>query len=207
MAAIPTARNQSNAGLCPPRTTPGKPAEVARGASLSLDEFNDLVLNYQDAAYTFACYLTGDPDLAEDVTQKAFINAYLNIKQFRGDSFRAWLFKIIRNVAYDEFRRPSYRKDTSLEALEDDHGWESLPVETEDPLSAVETHERIDLIQRAIDRIPEPYHTILLLVDVQEMDYQEAAQAAGVPVGTVKSRLARARRFFRAALNQLTPVL
>lgn len=173
----------------------------------SLTSFNELVLAHQQAAFNFAAYLLNDPDLAEDVTQKAFINAYLNFHNFHGTSFRSWLFKIIKNASYDEFRRPSYRKNTSLDAMEDAHDRWTFADETQDPEQAVENKERSALIQRALTRVDENYRAVLILVDLQDFDYQEAAHAAGVPVGTIKSRLARARQQFRAAMDAISPAL
>ena len=168
-----------------------------------LASFNELVLTHQEAAYNFATYLLGDPELAEDVTQRAFLNAYLNLHQFHGTSFRSWLFKIIKNASYDEFRRPSYRKNTSLDALEESQERWFGPDDSQDPEKAVEMKERSAMIQRALARVDENYRTVLILVDLQGFDYQEAAQTAGVPIGTIKSRLARARHQFRAAIEAL----
>jgi RNA polymerase sigma-70 factor (ECF subfamily) len=191
----------------PHAEVPGSPpihTETTSGipeGSISLASFNELVLAHQDAAFNFACYILGDADLAEDVTQRAFINAYHNIHQFQGNSFRAWLFKIIKNACLDEFRRPSYRKNTSLEALERDAEWRQIPEDMPDPEQVVEAIECSQRIQAALTHVEEPFRTVLILVDIQEMEYREAAQVLGAPVGTVKSRLARARQQFRRAYS------
>ena len=178
-------------------------AALASG-DVSLANFNELVLAYQDAAYNFALYMTGDPDLAEDITQKAFISAYLNLDKFHGTSFRSWLFKIIKNASLDEFRSASYRRNRSMDAMQEEEEWRLLPADTAGPEQALEERERAALLQRALDRLDEPFRTILILVDIQELDYDEAAHAAGIPIGTVKSRLARARLKLRDQVQQLS---
>lgn len=201
----------SNAHRIPPISSRQEPAKASPGwvgnalpsGKISLNDFNELVLAYQDAAYNFAFYLLGDPDLAEDVTQNAFISAYKNYHQFQGSSFRSWLFKIIKNASYDEFRRPSYRKNTSLDGLEEDTGARWLHDNSTDPEDALATTEQSAFIRQALDQVEDPYRTILIMVDVQEMDYQEAARVTNIPVGTVKSRLARARQQFRKIASRL----
>lgn len=170
----------------------------------SLRSFNELVLAFQDAAYNFAYYMTGDPDMAEDITQKAFINAYLNFDKFHGPSFRSWIMKIVKNACLDEFRSASHRRNRSMDAMEEEEEWRLLPADTLDPEQAAEDHERSVLLQRALNRLDEPFRTVLVLVDIQELDYDEAAHAAAIPVGTVKSRLARARLKLREQIQALS---
>ena len=162
-----------------------------------LDAFNELVLAHQDLAYHHAYALLGDPALAEDVAQDSFIRAFQNITGFRGGSFRAWILKIVTNAAYDVLRRSKRHPMQSL-FPEDEHGEEiESPAWLADPTTSVEkvveqAEFSIDL-SRLVDELPEVYRTVLMLIDIYELDYAEATQALQVPIGTVKSRLARAR--------------
>ncbi len=167
-----------------------------------LASFNALILEYQDAAYNFACYLLGDADIAEDVTQQAFINAYLHLDTFRGEQFRSWLFKIIKNACFDELRRQKRRRSYSLDNMKTTESsepeWDHLSPRPLSPEQAIEQNEYSQQIQAALNRMDESFRTVLVLTEIQELDYQEAARVLGVPLGTVKSRLARARRQFHA---------
>jgi RNA polymerase sigma-70 factor (ECF subfamily) len=162
-----------------------------------LDAFNKLVLAHQDLAYHHAYALLGDPSLAEDVAQDSFIRAFRNIVSFRGGSFRAWILKIVTNAAYDVLRQLKRHPVQSL-FPEDEHGDEiESPAWLADPTTFVEklveqAEFSIDL-SRLVDELPEVYRSVLTLIDMYELDYAEAAQALRVPIGTVKSRLARAR--------------
>lgn len=172
-----------------------------RIAGISLADFNQLVLAHQDDAFNFAFYLMGDPDTAADIVQKSFLNAYLNIEKFHGPSFRSWLFKIIKNASIDEYRSASYRRNSSLDAIEDEEEWRNFPSGQETPEESMEKLEREQAIHRALNRLEEPFRTVLILVDIQGFDYEAAAHVAGIPVGTAKSRLSRARVKLRAEME------
>ena len=162
-----------------------------------LDAFNQLVLKYQNTAYSHAYALLGDSDAAEDAAQDGFIKAFQALPEFRGVSFRGWLLKIITNTAYDQMRR-SRRHPTQPLFPEDEHGEEiESPAWLADPAASIEEDlENKELsrdIYALLDQLPEAYRTVITLIDINELDYSEAAQALGVPMGTVKSRLARGR--------------
>jgi RNA polymerase sigma-70 factor (ECF subfamily) len=162
-----------------------------------LDSFNRLVMVYQGLVFNQAYRLVGEPDYAADAAQEAFISAFRNLSSYRGGSFRAWLLRIVTNVCYDELRRRKRRPTTSLEPL-DDVGEEVesphwMADMSDSPEEALERVELSDAIQHCLDNLPEEFRAVAVLVDVQGLDYKEAAQAIGKPVGTVKSRLARAR--------------
>lgn len=168
--------------------------QASRG---DLDAFNQLVLAHQNMAYAHAYALLGDPALAEDATQESFIKAFQAINQFRGGSFRAWLLRIVTNTAYDMLRR-SAKYPTQALIPEDENGEELDSVSwLADPSSSVqdvvEQRELSNELDRLLRELPLAYRNVILLVDVQQLDYAEAAQALNVPIGTVKSRLARAR--------------
>lgn len=179
---------------------------AARASAGDLEAFNELVLASQDMAFRHAVALLGDPDLAEDATQEGFVKAYQAIRGYRGGSFRAWLLKIITNTAYDLTRR---LKRHPAEPLfpEDDYGQEmEAPAWIADPSasveSEVESRELSELVRSSLDALPRIYREVITLVDINEMDYAEAAQALGVPIGTVRSRLARARLQMSGALTR-----
>jgi RNA polymerase sigma-70 factor (ECF subfamily) len=189
-----------------PKAHPRLLQEIDQPQKDSLSTFNTLILQHQDAAYNFAFYLLGDPDAAEDAAQQAFIKAYLHFDQFQGTNFRSWLFKILKNACIDEIRREKRRQVFSLNTLEDREKLESkaFPISGQmlTPEQAVDQKETSRRIQAALSHLEESFRTVLILVDIQGMDYQEAAQVINIPLGTLKSRLARARRQFRNVLEQ-----
>lgn len=162
-----------------------------------LDSFNRLVLAYQDLVFSQAYRLLGESNLAEDASQEAFISAYRNIHTYRGGSFKAWLLRIVTNTSYDELRRQKRRPTTPLEPLDADDEEVESPRWLADPgESPEENAERAELgraLQRCLNELPDDFRSVVVLVDVQGLDYSEASQAMGKPLGTVKSRLARAR--------------
>jgi RNA polymerase sigma-70 factor (ECF subfamily) len=179
-----------------------------------LDAFNSLVLAYQDYVYNQAYRIMGEEAAAADAVQEAFVSAFHNIRSFRGGSFRAWLFRIVTNACYDELRQRKRKPTTSLEPL-DDSGEEIespqwLADPSESPEEALVRTQLADAIQHCLQGLPEEYRTVAVLVDVQGMDYDEAAQVIRKPLGTVKSRLARARLRLRECLQgfgELLPVI
>lgn len=161
-----------------------------------LDAFNRLVLEYQDLAFNVAYRMMNDPAIAEDITQDAFISAYRKLNSFRGGSFKAWLLRIVTNASYDELRRHKRRPTTSLEPINEDDEIES-PVWLADPGESPEElaarGELANAIQNCLEKLGIDFKTVVVLVDLQGFDYTEAAATIKKPLGTVKSRLARAR--------------
>jgi RNA polymerase sigma-70 factor, ECF subfamily len=170
-----------------------------------LDSFNRLVLAYQDVVFNQAYRVMGDYQAADDASQETFISAYNNIRNFRGGSFKAWLLRIVTNACYDELRRKKRRPTTSLEPMDDSGDEIESPHWIADPGELPEeTTERVELghaIQQCLDDLPVEFRVVVTLVDIQGMDYSEAAEAIGKPLGTVKSRLARARLKLRDCLQ------
>jgi RNA polymerase sigma-70 factor, ECF subfamily len=169
-------------------------ADAARG---DLQAFNELVLIYQNMAFHHAYALLGDPAAAEDATQESFIKAFQAVGRFRGGSFRSWLFKIVTNTSYDMLRQSAHRSSQPL-FPEDEHGEEiESPAWISDPAAsvqaAVERDETTAEIYRKMEELPAVYRSVLTLIDMYEMDYEEAARVLNVPLGTIKSRLARGR--------------
>ncbi len=176
-----------------------------------LDSFNCLVVNYQDRVFNYAYRMMGEDESAADATQDAFISAFRNLRSFRGGSFRAWLFRIVTNACYDELRRRKRRPTTSLEPL-DDAGEEVespawLADSSDTPEQKIERKELEQAIQHCLDELPEEFRAVVIMVDVNGLDYIEAAVSIGKPVGTVKSRLARARGRLRDCLKGNTELL
>ena len=170
---------------------------VRRAARGDLEAFNQLVLNFQDMAYSHARALLGDPDSAEDVVQDSFIKAFQSLNGFRGGSFRGWLLRIVTNSAYDMLRRSGRRPTQPLfpegedgEEIESPAWLADLNASVQE---TVEREEESKRLYQLLDELPEVYRSVLTLIDLYELDYLEAAEALKVPIGTIKSRLARAR--------------
>jgi RNA polymerase sigma-70 factor (ECF subfamily) len=180
---------------------------VGMAARGDLEAFNQLVLHYQSLAYNYAYALLGDAAQAEDATQESFIKAFQGMNAFRGGSFRSWLLKIVTNSAYDMLRR-SHRHPTQPLIPEDENGEEvESPTWLADPAPSVETtivqNELSDDIYKVLDDIPDVFRSALTLVDLYELDYVEAAAALQIPIGTLKSRLARGRLQMKHRLKSI----
>lgn len=169
-----------------------------------VDAFNELVLVYQQQVYNLAYRILGDPASAADATQEAFISAYQNLHRFRGGSFRSYLLRIVSNGCYDELRRRKRRPTTSFEDFGEDMDEEANPFLVngrERPEEYTERQEMAHVIQAGIETLPPDQRVTLVLSDVQGLSYQEIAEATDVSLGTVKSRLARARGKLRDYLQ------
>lgn len=176
----------------------------------NLDAFNQLVLDYQDIVYNHVYHLLGDHDWAEDVTQESFIKAYQKLDDYRGGSFRAWVLRIATNASYDLFRRASRHPTQPLYPVTDDGEEVESPAWLVDPASSVEKtvqqKEDDEDLYRMLNELPLAYRSVILLVDVYEMDYAEVAEALHLPIGTVKSRLARARMQMKEKISNIKQI-
>lgn len=170
----------------------------------NLNSFNELVLKYQNRLFNIALRMLGSEACAKDAVQNAFILAYRGLARYRGGSFDFWLLRILKNVCYDELRRQKRQPICTLEPwLHDDEeietpGW--LTDTAQNPTGQVEMAELNRVIQNGLRSLPPEYRIVIILVDIDGLDYAEAARSIGVPIGTVKSRLARARLKLRAIL-------
>lgn len=183
---------------------------IAAAQRGDLAAFDQLVLRYQDMLYQHVFGILGERFIAEDIAQEAFIKAYRGMPRFRGGSFRAWLLRIATNACYDELRRQRRTVQGEDWAVNDD-GEEMEPLDSLDnPGPSLEEQVERGEVRRALEqgllRLPAEYRATAIIVDVLGFDYAEAAQSLGVPVGTVKSRLARARQGLRRYLLR-TPEL
>ena len=188
-----------------------EPALIRDAKRGDLDAFNRLVLEYQDMLYNTAYRVLGDPALAADATQEAFISAFNKLKSYRGGSFKGWLLRIVTNACYDELRRQKRRPQTPLEPLtEDDEEMETprwLADSNASPEEQLETAELDHAIQNCIESLPPEFRAVVVLTDIQGLDYSEVASALKTPLGTVKSRLARARTRLRDCLQTIRELL
>jgi len=170
-----------------------------------LEAFNLLILRYQNLLFGIALRLLNDEDAAADAVQEALISAFRRFDTFRGDSLRSWLARVVVNACYDEMRKKRRQHSVPLEQFNSD----GEEIETSywladpelDPESQFETFELESAIQKSLDKLAPIYRLMLVLVDIEGLSYEEAALAAHVPVGTVKSRLARARSQMQKSLQ------
>lgn len=182
-----------------------EPALIAAAQGGHLPAFNQIILHYQSLAYNVAYRIVGDSEMAADATQDGFVKAFQRIGQYRGGSFKAWLLRTITNTCYDALRarkrRPTVSLEREVEGEEADSDYDPRLIDhAERPDAYVMRKELAGLIQQAIGQLPEDQRTALILSDIEGLDYQEIADAMGTALGTVKSRLSRARAKMRDIL-------
>ncbi|MBN1313168.1 MAG: sigma-70 family RNA polymerase sigma factor [Anaerolineae bacterium] len=174
-----------------------------------ITSYNTLVLHYQERVYNIAYRIMGEADSASDATQEAFIAAFRSIRTFRGGSFRAWLSRIVTNACYDELRRRKRHPQASLDALyvEDETPNPHLIAHSETPEQYTQRMELQTAIQTCLQDLPEDQRIAAVLSDIEGFSYEEIATAVGVALGTVKSRLSRARVRMRDCLQGFEELL
>ncbi len=161
--------------------------------------YGQLVRRYQDRLFTSLMHVVSSREEAEDVVQEAFVQAMLKLSSFRQDSsFYTWLYRIAVNTAL--YRQRRRRQEPSVDAVRELPGHE-LPDPGVDPSDRLMREERATEIQRALSRLAEEYRLVLVMRDVDGFDYQSIARILDVSVGTVRSRLHRARSFMREQLQ------
>ncbi len=170
--------------------------EAARQGDVAA--FNQLVLEYQTIVYNVALRTLGNQDDAADATQEAFISAFRHLGDFRGGSFKAWLLRIAVNACYDMLRRRQRRPASSLDELAEQADGEIGPGDPNPgPERSALSAETAGVIQDGLNTLPDEQRVLVLLCDVQGLSYEEAADVCEVALGTVKSRLSRARARLR----------
>ena len=176
---------------------------IATARQGNVNAFNELVLTYQQQVYNLAYRILGDPASAADVTQDTFISAFQNLARFRGGSFKSYLLRIVSNGCYDELRRRKRRPATSFEefAEMDEEANPMLINGHEGPEEYAERQEMARVLQAGLETLPPDQRVTLALSDVQGLSYQEIAELTSASLGTVKSRLARARGKLRDYLQ------
>ena len=188
-----------------------EPALIQDAQHGDLDAFNTLVLHYQDMVFNVALRILGDDELAADAAQEAFISAFRSINSFRGGSFKAWLMRTVTNACYDELRRQKRRPTTPLEPDTNDGEEMDSPHWLADPNMSPEQEAEADeldhAIQHCLENLPTDFRVVVIMADIQGFDYNEVATATRVPLGTIKSRLARARLRLRECLRGFEELL
>lgn len=168
-----------------------------------LSAFNQLVMAHQGLAYNVAFGVMRDTDSAADATQEAFIKAFKSIKQYRGGSFKSWLLRIVSNTCYDQLRYDKRRPGEPLESDDTESDYAPHLIDNaERPEDTALRHELSDMLQSAIGLLPPEQRLILTLSDAEGFSYQEIAETTDLSLGTVKSRLSRARTKLRDILLQ-----
>jgi len=206
----------------PPPVPPPDPA-VARASDLlrraaegDRTAFGQVVVLYQDRVYNAVLRLVGDRDDAAELTQEAFARALANLDSFRGDAQPyTWLFRIALNLAISRLRQSRTRRVFSLDRAPADHDGRSRPMDqashlvermrggtsAADPTAAMEARERAEQVVAALGRVDPDHRAVLVMRDVDGMDYQQMADVLDLPLGTLKSRLFRARIALRDELK------
>jgi RNA polymerase sigma-70 factor (ECF subfamily) len=162
-----------------------------------LARFEQIVLPHRDAAYNLARWLTRNQHDAEDVVQEAYLRAYQFFGGFHGDDGRAWLLRIVRNTCYTWLGQNRPREATTS-FDEELHSGVSPGAGPEEPLRQGEDRE---LLRRALEDLPPEFREVIVLRELEGLSYKEIAGVAGVPLGTVMSRLARARAKLQEVLS------
>lgn len=166
--------------------------------------FDDLVVKYERRAYQYAYRLTSNGDEASDIVADAFVRVYNALNNFKGQSaFGTWLYRIITNCYLDARKKMRNKAAVSLDATgPDGEGERQIEDESADTAGEVERHERERLVQVALRKIPDYQRSMLIMYHVENMSYEEIAEALDLPIGTVKSRMNRARLSLRDQLSK-----
>jgi RNA polymerase sigma-70 factor, ECF subfamily len=169
------------------------PASPGGAPEARADRFRELILPHLDSAYSFARYLAKDPSAAEDIVQTAFLRAFRGFDGFRGEAAKAWLFAIVRRSFLD-WKAASMADDCEREEATRMGDQEMATASDADtPEEILARAQRSDGLRACISALPEPFREVLILRELEELSYKEIAAIAQVPIGTVMSRLARAR--------------
>jgi RNA polymerase sigma-70 factor (ECF subfamily) len=169
--------------------------------------FDALVRMHEKRVYNLAYRLSGNYDEAGDITVEAFLRVYQAINNFRGDAnFSTWLYRIVTNVYLDRRKRQKNRQTLSLEEyveLEESQVTRQIEDPSPGPEALVEAQQRQELLQKAIESLPEYQRAMIVLYHVDGLSYEEIAEVLSLPIGTVKSRLNRARLALREKLEPI----
>ena len=178
---------------------------VTKSKKGNLDAFEELISSYEKKAYNIAYRMMGNEEDAKDMAQEAFIKIYKSIQNFREESsFSTWLYRIVTNVCLDELRKRKKDKLVPLElSIETEKGTAivELSAERETPEDIYERIEKRQLIQNAISSLGEDYKTVIILRDIQGFGYEEIATMLNCSLGTIKSRINRARNLLKEKLR------
>jgi RNA polymerase sigma factor (sigma-70 family) len=158
--------------------------------------FRQNIIPELDAAYNFACFLTRDVDAAQDIVQDAFLKAYRGYDGYHGGNARAWVFTIVRNCYYGWLadRRRKARVEDHSEQFSIDH----VPSGEDSPEAALLRKAEPSAVRAVLNALPDPFREVLVLRELEGFSYRQISEVAAVPIGTVMSRLSRARKEFAA---------
>jgi RNA polymerase sigma-70 factor (ECF subfamily) len=176
---------------------------VSQG-TLPSGSFEELAMPHFERLYNFACWLTQDRQEAEDLVQETYAKALKGFSSFQpGTNFRAWIYKILRNTFLTS---RTGLKAAATVPIDAEEGEEVLPAVRETPESILLQRSDSQTVQQALEQIPVAYREVLLLCEVEEMSYLEISGTLAIPMGTVMSRLSRARRALREAVRRVESV-
>jgi len=194
---IEAGRAQANSTKAGPRAMP---VNAVNDDPEKARRFRDAALPYLDDVYTLARYLLRDATDAEDAVQECFLRALKHFDSYRGPAIKPWLFAILRNVCRAEFARRASSPTDAIEDVADDAGQTPLWNESQETPEAQMLRQRdATTIRRLVSALAEPFRETFVLREIHNLSYREIADIAEVPVGTVMSRLARARAMLRSA--------
>ncbi|MGA7382696.1 MAG: sigma-70 family RNA polymerase sigma factor [Terriglobales bacterium] len=170
-----------------------------RDGQLTAAAFEELAMPLFDQLYNFACWLTHDRTEAEDLVQETYVKALRGFSSFQsGTNFRAWIYRILRNTFLTSRIGLKATAMVPLDAEDADE----LPAGPETPETVLISHSEHQLLQEALETLPLHFREILLLSEIEEMSYQEISETLSIPIGTVMSRLSRARKALRDIVKQ-----
>jgi RNA polymerase sigma-70 factor (ECF subfamily) len=164
--------------------------------------FTEVVLPHLDAAFNYARWLSRNDAEAEDVVQDACVRAIRYFSSLRDDNARAWLFTIVRNTWYSR----ASRRASAAEATASDHAWDQQPADALDPEERLLQQYTVARVRRALEQLPVDFREVIVLREIEGLSYKEIAAIASVPIGTVMSRLARARERLLTVLAPAPPM-
>ena len=196
---FPEKQSRTNAAIVlrwsGPGPTTARDRAAPRGETMPQRKFEEVVLPHLDAAFNYARWLTRNDADAEDVVQDAYVRALRFFSSLRGDNPRAWLLSIVRNTWYGRFSSRSGDRTETLDESRDDRAVDDL-----DPEALVMQRQTVERVQQALERLPPDFREVVVLRDLEGLSYKEIAMVVDIPIGTVMSRLARAR-------DRLLPIL
>jgi len=209
-------RKKATIALTPHKSVSAPPVEATVAApeqellerclTGDVEAFDSLMALHEDRVYRVALRISGNPDEAADLTQECFLRVFTALPGFRREAaFSTWLYRIVTNVCLDQLKRRARRREVQpspAQGEEQTELWERLPADGERPDEGLIRQQRQQAVQQAIATLPEHQRAVLVLYDLEGFSYEEIAEMVDTSLGTVKSRLNRARLALR---NRLEP--